>query len=112
MTALLSGLSAKVWLTVIAGLTAWGVLAPLGTWGWMRATAAIDRSQAVAATRRDEQQQCRERIADVRREINDAADTRVAEALDAASRLEPTPIDAGELGRLCQSDEQCRGRAR
>lgn len=110
MTAILGALSWRAWLAIAA--VAWGVLAPVGVWSWTKAAAAIERHQAVAATRRDEQQQCSQRIGEVTKAIDDAARQRIADALDAAGSVGPTPVEPAALVRLCDADSDCRSRRR
>src|SRR5262245_39305084 len=107
---ILAGLSVRAWLAIAA--VAWGIPAPVGVWSWTKAAAAIDRSRAVAATRRDEQQQCVQRIGEVTKAIDDAARKRIADALDAAGKVGPTPAEPAALVRLCDADPACRSHRR
>lgn len=93
-------------------LLAWAVAAPLATYGWTKADAYLDRRRAVIEARQDEQRKCDVRVNTIAKEINDAADKRIAEAEKAASALPPTPPDAAGIKRLCDSDPACRSKGR
>jgi len=84
-------------------LGAWGIVAPTVTHyvtGWRtqveeRAACTIRINNAVTA---------------VAKEINEAAERVVADAVEAANAVTPTPTAPAELQALCQSDKNCRGR--
>lgn len=96
-------------------LIAWGLIAPLGVYGWQKVSAALDKRQAVSAavklTKAAEQQQCAVRIDSIAKELNDDAAKRVAEARSAVAALPPTPDDDAGLRRLCQQSASCRDRS-
>jgi len=99
-TTLITSLSGvKVWLYVIAAL------APFVTYGW----AAVKTKYEVRA---EERAACTVRIADIERQINEAAAKQIEEARRAAEAVTPTPTAPAELARLCAADLKCRERIR
>lgn len=94
------------WIIYIAAATA-----PLAAYGYGVAKTKIDMTRkmhtAVFATRADEQAQCRVRIGDVEKRINDAAESRIRKASEAPVVETPSP---NELATLCAKSASCRER--
>ena len=93
----------------LAGL-AWGILAPLGTWGWLKIEKTMAVRSAVKTARADEQTQCTQRIATITRTLNNAAGKKVQAASDAVASLPAVPVDAAGVERLCNASTGCRDR--
>lgn len=92
------------WPSLTTVLLAWGILAPLASYGWTKADAYFDKRRAIHAARQVEFKRCQQDIEDIRRDINDAADKRVSDAMDAAGTVAAAPADTLALQRLCKSD--------
>mgnify|MGYP001606874256 FL=1 len=95
-------------------LILWGIAAPLGTFGWMKAAEFFHLRAAVAdavkTTRLADAKQCNARIDSIAKELNDDAAKRVAEASAAVAALPPTPVDDPGLRSLCERSASCRNR--
>lgn len=95
-------------------LMVWGILAPLGAFGWAKADAFFKQRAAVAdavrSTQADERKQCASRIESIAKGLKDEADKRIEEARAAVAALPPTPNDDSGLRSLCERSASCRDR--
>jgi hypothetical protein len=95
-------------------LLVWGILAPLGTFGWVKAEAFFKQRAAVASAVRtakaDERQACNVKIGSIKEEIERDAAKQIKDAKDAVAALSPTPPDDAGLRALCDRSASCRDR--
>jgi len=83
----------------------WAFTAAVG-YGWH----FVDKSYAVDAAWTEARQQCKAALKDVETKFKQAAEKRIVEAMDAASKVEATPETDAELEKLCHRDVNCRSR--
>jgi hypothetical protein len=86
-------------------LVCWGVTAA-GLYGWHH----VDKRGAVKETWALAKVQCERAVEKMGKDINDAAEKRIADAMDAAGKVDPVPADDAALERLCHADPLCRQR--
>jgi len=96
------------WIIYIAAAAA-----PLAAYGYGVAKTKIEMTgrmkTAIAATKADEQAQCRMKLADVETRINDAAAARIRRAAEETPAPAPAP---SELATLCAKSASCRERTK
>lgn len=96
------------------GLMIWAVVGPLlvggVTWLGMRTHEAIVVSGAKKAVRLEEVARCQKQLADQITTLNANTMSGVADAGNAADRIEATPEDRAAKVALCQRSASCRDR--
>lgn len=99
---------------LILGLLGWGIVGPLGVYGWQKVEGIIQRRAAVSAavikTKHEEEAQCAVRITRITKDIEDDTERRIQQAKDAVAALAPTPADDAGVRSLCERSASCRDR--
>lgn len=95
---------------VIKGLLIWGLVAPLGTWGFMSFTNYWDKINLKAEVTTQERIKCDERVRDVIKNVKETADNevdrKVQEALATRESFKLPP----DIAKLCRRSASCRER--
>lgn len=96
-------------------LVVWGLVAPLGTYGFMSASAYFKQRAAVSSAVRQsqtaERQACNVKVDSIAKEINDDARKQIELARQASAAVVLAPSDDPGLRALCERSASCRDRA-
>lgn len=98
----------SLWATETGRIIVVAVGVGLGMWVWGFNHGRAGRDEAIAAAVSARDVQWKDQIAKSNAEASAEADRRVAEALEAAKAVKPTPTDSAALAKLCKADANCR----